>query len=279
MKACVLVSTMAGNLLVTPLLFAGDAHPAAAISTPVAGQAVATESRITIEIDGPGQPIVAVRSKDHESLWWIQEVAESAGPGEFTVDARFGNEATPDRTPFEIVALVAPDSRSAEAMKLGSTFQQLPAELAHSSVIEVVLDRTESLSQGATLTAELLAPLPNGEAHHLQMVSMRMDDAAEEVPMLLVRSMERNSPWWVQDLMQRDGEGKFTGLARIGNDKTPAGSRFLLMFVLPNAGSIQEAAPPGTSLKDISGFRRSRVFAVTRAAKADEPIDSLASGS
>ena len=78
--------------------------------------------------------------------------------------------------------------------------------------IEIVLDRTEALSQGATLAAELLSPHPNGNAYRLQMVSVRMKDNAEEVPMLLVRSMERNSPWWVQDSMQREGDGTFTGL-------------------------------------------------------------------
>ncbi len=263
MKVSVFVSAFAATLFATHGLYAAEAKPIAVVTSPVAGQAVATSSRVMIEMLGPGHPIIAVRSKEKNSYWWIQEAAKSVSSREYAVDARFGNENTDDRTEFEIVAMVAENARAAASFKLGTAVKQLPAELVQSKMVDVVLDRTESFSHGATLSAELMQPIPNGLAQRLQRVSVRMSDHIGAQPLLLVRSMERNSPWWVQDVMQSDGKGNLTGLARIGNEKTPAGSRFLMMLVVPNTESARAVAVPGTSMKEIAGFQRSRVFAIT----------------
>lgn len=69
-------------------------------------------------------------------------------------------------------------------------------------------------------------------------------------PVMLVRAASDNM-WWVQDRVQRDAEGAFTGLVRFGNEKTPAGSEFHLLALTPRSSSDATLYQVGDSLKEL----------------------------
>lgn len=225
-----------------------------------ADQTVQTREIISIW-SGRGTPILAVRSMEKNSLWWIQRDATPDGAGKFSVLAQFGNDKTPSGTRFEVAVLLATDGDA--GLKAGESMKKLPASLTRGQTIEVAVDRNTIRSEYPVSTAfELTAPTPGAVVERRLRVSVETQVPSEGLPMLLVRSSERNSPWWVQDAMQKSENGDVTGLARIGNDKSSSGSRFELILAMPKDAG-RKPIEPGSQLKDLSEFHCSSPIAVT----------------
>lgn len=264
MRVRFVVPTLLAGFTVTGALIAGQASPGPLIEAPVAGQRVEKKDLVTVRMDGSGQPILAVRSKQPGSLWWIQESAETTAPQTFVVKARFGNEATRMGTRFEITALIAPDEEAAASLAPGASLKELPGGWLHSAVSEVVVGGPAAENELPTTAVQLVTPKPDEPIERLQRVTFQVLDAPQVAPLLLVRSGEPGSPWWVQQPLVSDGQDQWNGLARIGNDKTPAGAIFQLVLVFPDSADAADAMKPGTTLRDISQLRCSQMFTLTQ---------------
>jgi hypothetical protein len=234
------------------------------IETPGPGQTVEKKDVVTVRTAGPGQPILAVRSKQPGSSWWIQDLPETSGAHTFVVPARFGNDATRQGTRFEIAALIAPDKEAAASLAPGASLKELPSGWIHSAIKEVVVAASAPEIQRQTKAAELVTPKPDAQIERLQKVVFRVPEASEVSPLLLVRSGEPNSPWWVQQPLEAGGQGLWDGTARIGNGQTPAGSMFHLMLVFPQDAAAGDEMKAGTTLSDVSMLSCSQTFTVTK---------------
>ena len=203
MKAYALTFLVSSALLSGVSLAEPTKH-VALIASPQTGQAVTRIDLVTIRMLGPGHPIVAVRSTEKGSHWWIQEAGKSDRPDEYVIRARFGNDKTPNGSRFEIVTLIAADAATAASIEPGTSMKQLPVKLVPGSINEVILNADVSeVDTPAKLRIELLSPLPNAEVLRDQCVSVRLQEPTGQLPLLLVRSTEPNSPWWVQEPMQQ----------------------------------------------------------------------------
>ena len=122
--------------------------------------------------------------------------------------------------------------------------------------------------QEPKIRAELVSPVPDSEAQRMQSVSFRPEETLDNLPLLVVRSAEPNSPWWVQERLLTTAEGELTGTAWIGNATTPAGSRFYLRLVVPKDESARADLKRGVTLKDLSTFWSSKSFSLTTGQRA-----------
>ena len=259
MQFRVVALSLLSPALITGISLAQRAEPIAIIESPSPGQSVTTSDHVTIKMNGPGVPIVAVRSKQG-GKWWIQAAAASDDSRTFLVPVRFGNDQTRPGTRFMITALIAADSQSAAAFKPGSQLDRLPDQPARAGVIEVVVGRNDTNRQQRPLEVELISPVAGGTSKWIQHVSLRLKETTARVPRLVVRSAEENAAWWVQESLQPSGESEFSGVVRVGNAETPPGSTFLLMLVHPEDEESLAALKTGAVLKDLAGFRCSEPF-------------------
>ena len=269
---------IASNLLVCALVtgvaLAEQPMPIAVIDSPAFGETVETKDRVIIRMLRPGYPVVAIRSMEKGSKWWIQETVESRGSRTFEVPVSFGNDQTPKGTRFQITALIAADLETAASIQPGTAVERLPDGFAHSEIKEVMVGQSEPPEHQATLPVELLSPVPNGEAKRIQPISLRLKESTEELPRLIVRSTERNASWWVQEPLQAAVDGEVSGIARFGNEKTLAGSKFLLMLVQPEDDTSRALLKTGAVLDDLTRFRCSETFVVSAVSAVDDSPES-----
>ena len=112
MQVRILVSLLLGFGSATGVSTAQQPTPIAAIESPAPNATVETKDLVVIRMLQSGQPVVAIRSLEKNSKWWIQESAKSRGSRTFDVPVRFGNDQTPPGTRFQVVALIAVDSET-----------------------------------------------------------------------------------------------------------------------------------------------------------------------
>jgi len=80
---------------------------------------------------------------------------------------------------------------------------------------------------------------------------------------VLVRCAQPNSPWWIQEQVERSGESGFKSRVRFGNDKTPPGTEFQAVVILPPTAEAARQFRVGETLKTLpDGIPKSRLVQV-----------------
>jgi hypothetical protein len=250
-------------LLASSVTWAETKAPAT-ITTPHGNSIVERVTQVVFETSMPGVPVVLVSADGEVAEWWVQPPAKATAPGRYAVAAYFGNSKTPQGTPFLVTVLMVPSEREAKLVAEGQVFKQLPTGLAMAKPLRVlrkvegeatvepaskttnppvVLQATATPTATATLRLENRASVARRQVvHGVQ--------RGEIDPVVLVRATSDNM-WWVQDRVQRDAEGAFTGLVRFGNEKTPPGSEFHLLALTPRSSSDASSYKVGDSLKEL----------------------------
>jgi hypothetical protein len=139
----------------------------------------------------------------------------------------------------------------------------LPDGLVLDRTREVTVDHHEASLGDSIIAAQLIDPHSSQPVGRLQRVSLQVDDAGDPMPTLVVRSSGENSLWWVQDRLTVGSDGHLVGIARIGNQQTPAGSTFLLRLVQPLTDAAAAKLHSGEVLTDLADYRLSPTFVVT----------------
>jgi hypothetical protein len=217
---------------------------------------VQTIDTIVIESKQAGYPVVVVRADERNALWWAQPEVTSHPNGRFTVSCHFGNAKTAAGKSFHVsVALLRTPQDVARFQQQG-TFRALPSGLAWSKPLRVVRagQNRPAVDGNARPVANspmgaVTAPLRGAQVTRLEKVRGRIQ--GELPPVVLVRSTERNSPWWVQSIAARNDDGTFAGIARFGNEKTAPGSRFRLVVVSPRNQAEADQFQVGATLKSL----------------------------
>jgi hypothetical protein len=262
-------------LLGTCLTTVAVAQSSAVIHWPPADGPVATHEDVKIEMRGPGLPVIAIRSLEKGDRWWIQRPVQSSDSQHIEVPARFGNDRTPNGTRFQLAVGIVASSEQAASLAANVLIDELPPEMDTAEIREVVLERSESGRQRADFKAELLYPTPQHIVERVQLISLRLQTPAEELPRLLVRAGSEASDWWVQEPLREAGEGTLEGSARIGNEHTAPGSVFLLLLVVPTDQEARAALKTGAALRDLSAYRCSHPIAIVTGAPSSPPQPSV----
>lgn len=118
------------------------------IQSPKADARVRREDRVRGVIKKEGVPLVLIRSAQADNPWWVQETKRQEN-GEFTADARFGNETTLGGSLFRVVVVLATEKQAA-SLPVGHTLKSIPKDLLTSKEIHVVFDRPAEPGPAAT---------------------------------------------------------------------------------------------------------------------------------
>jgi hypothetical protein len=227
------------------------------ILAPAEGAAVQTLDKILIESKQAGYPVVVVRADERNALWWAQPELAPHANGRFTASCHFGNAKTPAGKAFHVTVALLRTPQDVARFQEQGTFRALPSGLAWSQPLRVVRAATGRPSidgsqrpVSRSQTGVVTAPARGAQVTRLEKVQGRIQ--GQLPPVVLVRSTEPNSPWWVQSIAARDSDGAFAGTARFGNDKTAPGSRFLLVVVSPRNQAEADQFQVGTTLKTLA---------------------------
>lgn len=80
---------------------------------------------------------------------------------------------------------------------------------------------------------------------------------------VLVRCAQPNSPWWIQEQVERSGGSGFKSRVRFGNDKTPPGTEFHAVVILPPTAEAARQFRVGETLKALpDGIPKSKLVQV-----------------
>ncbi len=230
----------------------------------------------------PGYPVVLVRADQPGCRWWAQERPKKISERIFKASAQIGNGDSIDGSRFQIVVLMVPTAEGRELFEPGTSFRELPPDLARSVETVVILKKPdgilgkpkriltklESLPElkqvsSASEQPELIQnPTENSQVERANLVTCSSLD--ERKPVILVRSTQANDSWWVQAASSPDGKNRFVSSARFGNDSTPTGTRFRIVAIYPNAEQAKNLRA-GMSLEQLpAGVARSAEVEVVR---------------
>lgn len=101
------------------------------------GEPVNRVEQMTCELT-KGWPVILVRDANDRSPWWVQGRAERKVGQTFSARAHFGNESTEAGQRYQIVVLSTADESAAQRFETGTTLDEIPRDLTHSELIEVV---------------------------------------------------------------------------------------------------------------------------------------------
>lgn len=256
-----------GAIVLMAMVQGADAanNTGAVLLRPKQKEKVENRTEVTGKVLMPGYPVVLVRDDQPGGLWWAQEWAESTSPNHFKAAVRIGNEKTPNGTRFQIVVLMVPQVDDAKKFEPGISLKELPANLARSAETVVVLAKRQDPTEA---TSDLIQfPEANGPVERLDNITCSPLEGKK--PIIFVRSTEPNDVWWVQSDTELDKDGNYRSTARFGNEKTPAGTRFRIVAIFPEAEEASKLLP-GMSLKDLPmGVPRSSEVEVVRKAASE----------
>lgn len=221
---------------------------------------VESVSEVSGRVLKPGWPVVLVRADQTDCLWWAQDWPERTSPGHFKAQAQFGNEKTRSGQRFRVIVLLAETREDARQFQPGTSLKELPERLAHSEELVVVLDKQEDRIEKVPDVIQY----PKGQDRVAEKMEVTGKTKPGAQPVLLVRSAEINSPWWVQPKVEFVGDGNFRTKARFGNAKTVLGTHFRMVVMFPTPRQAQSLAV-GQSLKKLpSDIPRSEEVEVIR---------------
>lgn len=224
-------------------------------------------SEVTGKVLTRGWPIVLVKADLPDCLWWSQEwAAPTAAAGHFKAKVRIGNDKSKDGSRFRLVVVMAKSEDDARRFKPGVSFKEIPEELPRSTETVVVLRHWQFESEA--IADVIKSPAANSQVGRMATVVGKAEKHSQ--PVVLVRSAESNSQWWVQPEPKLTGDGNFTTSARFGNTKTPAGTRFKMLVIFPTktqASAYRPTEPVKQLPKDISHSAEVEVIRIDAAEK------------
>jgi hypothetical protein len=243
-----------------PGLAASPRRTAALVVSPKRGDRVQRTSTVFGRTLVPGCPLVLVRPAEGDRHWWVQPPVQMGERGYFRAEARFGNSGVAAGSEFVVLVVVLRSQRELDYFTENDSLAEVPRGVLQSERIRVILSDPAPARAGP-VRASILKPQANARVR-------RMDELLGKVthdsrPVVLVRSDEPNSLWWVQDEAVLGKGGYFKARARFGNASTPAGSRFETLVVLPRSEKEAKSLQTGTTLAELpAGIPRSKTVTV-----------------
>ncbi len=116
---------------------AAGALPNGRIDSPRDASTVQPREIVVIRTASKQKPLVAVRSLNEGSQWWVQDDGVFRGAYRYEVPVSFGNEQTPPGTCFQITVLAAKDAVAARRVRAGDHWETLPEGISYGHVITV----------------------------------------------------------------------------------------------------------------------------------------------
>ncbi|WP_372719492.1 hypothetical protein [Novipirellula sp.] len=230
----------------------------------------------------PGYPVVLVKADQPDCQWWAQERPTKTSQRSFKASAQIGNDDSIDGSRFQIVVLMVPTAEARELFEPGTSFRELPANLARSVKTVVILKKPDGIlgkpkriltkreglpeikRVGSIAEQPELIQSPTENSHVERADSVTCYALDERKPVILVRSTQANDDWWVQGVSASDGKNRFVSSARFGNDSTPTGTRFRIVAIYPDAEQTTHLRP-GMSIEKLpAGVARSAEVEVVR---------------
>ncbi len=276
MKIVVPVVPLVATLFValfTPVATQAGSRAGAVILSPSQKDEVKRESELIGRISARGWPVVLVRADQANEAWWVQGKAQITSPGHFKARVRFGNEQTAPGSAFHAVVVMAQTAEQVEQLPPGVALEELPVELPRSAAIRVTLAESEEVV--TTVASVIQSPAPNSIVDRVaELHGLRQ---AEGQPIVLVRCVAANSPWWVQQPVKLQDDGSFVASIRVGNDKTPDGTRFRVTVIFCTDKHAQSFQPGMSVDKLPADVPRSEEVTVLRCAAASASGTSVSS--
>jgi hypothetical protein len=122
-------------------------------------------------------------------------------------------------------------------------------------------DTQEEPVAAAPKTGVIVHPANGANVSRIE--ELRGNLAPDQDAVVLVRCAQPNSPWWVQEDVERSGERGFKSIVRFGNDKTPPGTEFQAVVILPPTAEATKEFRAGDTLKALpDGIPRSSLVQV-----------------
>jgi len=265
-----LVGVALGSVAIGPRAVVADTNrPSATIVKPKRDDTVGATLEVAGRLSVRGKPVVAVRNCEPGSAWRVQEAVEMTGSKTFKGWVRVGEGGEAPGTRFWIVVLTPRSPKEAEPLALGTTLTELPFGVPRSVKLPVQLAVAAQPRNGAAQPAdrpeqpiaetgirpprdapsepvhplrgtpfrvaksEILFPKHNSRVSRLEKLIANIERNAGAV--VLVRSNERNSPWWIQHADHRVPDGQLEAQVRFGNANTPRGTGFRVVVILPDS--------------------------------------------
>jgi hypothetical protein len=113
--------------------------PASVILKPAPGSKVSRMEELVANVRNGASVVAMVRSSEVNSLWWVQDIIESADGGKVNATVRFGNQNTRPGSRFSVVLLLPSSARDLEQFQVGNYMLQLPERIPKSEEVQVVL--------------------------------------------------------------------------------------------------------------------------------------------
>jgi len=208
----------------------------------------------------PGRPVVLVRADLPGCLWWVQDSVEPIDAKSFKTRVRFGSETTPDGGRFLVSVVLLRNNQDLERFKPGAAIDEVPWDMRRSATVPVLLDRREKPTRHKDL---IVRPAPDSKVSRVEELVVDVDKGARVV--VMVRSAEANSFWWVQDRIDRAEGGQVSTTVRFGNDATQSGTRFKIAVLLPRSAKDLDQFQVGAYMRQLpDGVVRSKEVHVIR---------------
>lgn len=241
---------------------------AAKVISPAPDAIVGRVAEVVFETTQPGFPLVLVAAEEKTVEWWVQPAPQVSKPGRYAVAAHFGNSQTPQGKPFHAMVVLVPDEDLAKAMAKQQVLERLPKGMMTSQPVRL-LRRFETdatvVKQVSTSPTVVATSAQESAVVSTAPRILRLENRArvanrQEVsgistgpidPVILVRAKADGNHWWVQDHVKRSESGEFTALVRFGNEKTPAGSEFLMVVLTPRSTSEAARFKVGESTNEL----------------------------
>ena len=106
-----------------------------------------------------------------------------------------------------------------------------------------------TIAQAETTSSEVAVISEPGE--QVDRIEQLKCEVAQGWPVVLVRDVSEQSPWWVQAPAKLDGTNKYKARVHFGNEKTESGQKFeIVVLSAPDASKAQQFET-GTLLEDL----------------------------
>ena len=207
-----------------------------------------------------GWPIVLVKADQPGCRWWVQKYPDKKSDGHFKTSAIFGNDETPEHSLFRLVVLMAPTKEIAKRFVPGQTLEELPDDIGRSADMRYIFQREKV----ETDVIPGVIHTPAADAGVGRVETLEGNVRGDTRPVVLVRADD--NLWWVQAIVAPQADGSFAAATRFGNDKTPMGTRFNIVVIMPTPEQA-EAYAAGMTMHELpQGIPRSDVVSVVRRA-------------
>ena len=209
-----------------------------------------------------GVPIVLLKSDKDSEPWWVQG-APIRSKDQFAAQAVFGNDRTTPGARFRVCVIVVEPNAN---YRTGQVLKELPDIPKSDDLIVTLVGLGRYVSGKETgkddkRPIELTSPLVNSSVEQVAQIRGKVTKSVR--PVILIRPLEDDSLWWIQDEVEVTRTETFSLNVAIGDNDTPDGTRFrIIALAVPKASRAE--FKPGESLKDLpAGIETSREIIVS----------------